>query len=82
VQENCFILRHRVTREISNIFLGKGENIWDRLTHTHPEAIADGNNGDIATDQYHKIDEDIGLLKTIGVSADLNTKTTQQHYIA
>lgn len=47
---------------------GKGENTWDRFTHEKPEAIADGSNGDIATDQYHKLDEDIQHLVDLGVS--------------
>ncbi|KAK5638801.1 hypothetical protein RI129_013096 [Pyrocoelia pectoralis] len=47
---------------------GKGENIWDRFTHTRPEMIADGTNGDIACDSYHKIDEDVALIKDVGFS--------------
>ncbi|XP_025830317.1 myrosinase 1-like [Agrilus planipennis] len=46
---------------------GKGENIWDRYTHDHPERILDGSNGDIACDSYHKYEEDIKLLKELGV---------------
>nr|CAD7392548.1 unnamed protein product [Timema cristinae] len=46
---------------------GKGENIWDRLVHTHPEMIADGQNGDVATDAYHKYTEDIKALLELGV---------------
>lgn len=48
-------------------FLGKGENIWDRLIHTHPELVRDGTNADIACDSYHKYKEDVELIKTIGV---------------
>lgn len=46
---------------------GKGENIWDRLVHTHPELINDGTNGDIACDSYHKYKEDIALAKNLNV---------------
>ena len=47
---------------------GKGENIWDRLTHTNPKAVKNEDNGDIACDSYHKYKEDVQILKDIGVS--------------
>ncbi|XP_018320185.1 myrosinase 1-like [Agrilus planipennis] len=46
---------------------GKGENTWDWYTHNYPERILDRTNGDIACDSYHKYEEDIKLLKELGV---------------
>ena len=47
---------------------GKGENIWDRFSHT-PGKIANGDTGDIACDHYHRWREDIHLMKEIGIQA-------------
>ncbi|XP_018320184.1 myrosinase 1-like [Agrilus planipennis] len=47
---------------------GKGENVWDFITHNTPEFVYDESNGDIACDSYHKYEEDISLLKDIGVN--------------
>uniref|UniRef100_A0A224XNE6 beta-glucosidase n=1 Tax=Panstrongylus lignarius TaxID=156445 RepID=A0A224XNE6_9HEMI len=45
---------------------GKGENIWDRIVHTDPSFIYNKENGDVASDSYHKYKEDVQLLKYIG----------------
>lgn len=47
---------------------GGGASIWRTFTHT-PGKIAYGDNGDIACDSYHRWEEDIALLKELGVAA-------------
>ena len=45
---------------------GKGESVWDRFTHT-PYRITDGDTGDIACDHYHRMPEDVALMKELGL---------------
>lgn len=47
---------------------GRGESIWDRFSHT-PGKIANGDTGDIACDHYHRYEEDISLMRQLGLKA-------------
>ncbi|KAK3744959.1 hypothetical protein QZH41_000292 [Actinostola sp. cb2023] len=46
---------------------GKGPSTWDTFTHQQGK-VHNNENGDIACDSYHKIDDDVALLKNLGVS--------------
>jgi beta-glucosidase len=47
---------------------GRGPSIWDTFSHT-PGKIEDGTNGDKACDHYHFWEEDVELMKRLGVNA-------------
>lgn len=47
---------------------GKGPSIWDTFTHDHPELIADRQNADVGPDSYHFFEEDLKVMKSLGVS--------------
>ena len=47
---------------------GRGPSIWDTFSHRSGE-VWNGDTGDIACDHYHRIDEDLDLLKTLGVGS-------------
>ena len=44
---------------------GKGESIWDRFSHL-PDRIENGDTGDVACDHYHRMPEDVLLMKSLG----------------
>ncbi|XP_021358662.1 lactase-phlorizin hydrolase-like, partial [Mizuhopecten yessoensis] len=46
---------------------GRGPSIWDVWAQT-PGKIANNDNGNVACDSYHKYQDDIQLLKQLGVS--------------
>lgn len=47
---------------------GKGESIWDRYSH-QSHHILNNDHGDIACDHYHRISQDVALLKELGVQS-------------
>ena len=47
---------------------GKGESIWDRFSHT-PGKITNGDTGDVACDHFHRWQEDVALLKELGINS-------------
>ena len=47
---------------------GKGESIWDRFTHT-PGRVKNGDTGDLACDSYHRSDEDVAILRELGLKS-------------
>ena len=47
---------------------GKGVSIWDTFAHT-PGNIKNDDNGDVANDHYHRYEEDVALMKSIGATA-------------
>ncbi|PAN41422.1 hypothetical protein PAHAL_8G042900 [Panicum hallii] len=48
---------------------GKGPSTWDHFCHNHPERIFDRSNGDVAVNSYHLYEEDVKLLKEMGMDA-------------
>lgn len=46
---------------------GKGMQTWDCFTMRNPGRIFDGSNGCVSIDSYHRMKEDVQLLKKMGV---------------
>jgi beta-glucosidase len=47
---------------------GRGPSIWDTYSAT-PGKTANGDTGAVACDHYHRVPEDIGLMKALGIKA-------------
>lgn len=47
---------------------GRGPSIWDTFSHT-PGRTHAGQTGDVATDHYHRFEEDLDLMAALGVDA-------------
>jgi beta-glucosidase len=47
---------------------GRGTSIWDTYSHT-PGMTEDGGTGDVACDHFHRLDEDLDLMASLGLGA-------------
>jgi beta-glucosidase len=47
---------------------GRGRSIWDDFCDT-PGKIKDGSSGAVACDHYHRYDDDVKLMKSLGFGA-------------
>jgi beta-glucosidase len=46
----------------------RGPSIWDTFSHT-PGKVLHGDTGDIACDQYHRLEGDLDLMASLGIKA-------------
>ncbi|MCX4985225.1 GH1 family beta-glucosidase [Streptomyces sp. NBC_00572] len=46
---------------------GRTPSIWDTFSRT-PGKVRNGDTGDIAADHYHRVDEDVELMRRLGVT--------------
>lgn len=47
---------------------GRGRSTWDEFTE-RPGAILDGSDARVATDHVHRLDEDVALMRELGLDA-------------
>ncbi|RFA22685.1 GH1 family beta-glucosidase [Subtercola boreus] len=47
---------------------GRGASIWDTFSKT-PGNVFEGDTGDVADDHYHRLDEDLDLMKSLNLEA-------------
>jgi beta-glucosidase len=47
---------------------GRGESIWDRFCRV-PGAVRGGDTGDVACDHYHRWQEDVAIMRELGLRA-------------
>ncbi|MFL6722358.1 MAG: GH1 family beta-glucosidase [Sphingomonas sp.] len=48
---------------------GAGPSIWHRFSHDPRLMASKGDTGDIACDHYNRVDEDVALMKRLGLQA-------------
>ncbi|MBD7919584.1 beta-glucosidase [Cellulomonas sp. Sa3CUA2] len=47
---------------------GRTPSIWDTFSHT-PGKVLDGDTGDVAVDHYHRVPQDVAIMKDLGLQA-------------
>jgi len=47
---------------------GRTPSIWDTFSHT-PGKVSDGDTGDVADDHYHRVAEDVALMRSLGLTS-------------
>ena len=47
---------------------GAGPSIWQRFVHT-PGRVTGGDTGDLACDHYHRMPEDVALMRELGLNS-------------
>jgi beta-glucosidase len=47
---------------------GRGPSIWDTFSRV-PGKVVNGDTGDVADDHYHRLDDDLDLMKRLGLEA-------------
>jgi beta-glucosidase len=47
---------------------GKGESVWDRYAHARGRVARD-ETGDVACDHYHRMPQDVALMRSLGLRA-------------
>nr|AAA23091.1 beta-glucosidase [Cellulomonas fimi] len=47
---------------------GRGPSIWDTFSRT-PGKVLNGDTGDVAVDHYHRVPEDVEIMKSLGLQA-------------
>ena len=47
---------------------GRLPSIWDTFCRV-PDAVADGDNGDVACDHYHRVDDDVALMTELNLAS-------------
>jgi beta-glucosidase len=47
---------------------GRGSSVWDDFVR-QPYRVADGSTGDVACDHYHRMPEDVELIRSLGIGS-------------